>query len=301
MNTRKKLIQLAIEEKEQELERLNNEFNEKKQTLTQHQNENTNAILQKLEESSNKKSKQINQKMNKKMNFHLQGQHTSIEFTKPKKQLKKKRKWTAERKKKNKIAYRRKQKRKKEEKINSIVKKITDENVVVNLSEEVLPKSVYIFLAKGLGFVPTRKMDIQDLKYDTNEFIRKLSWKAFFKANPELETDNQQSAFHQDIKVSGFTSPAFSHPLLDNIKTKLFGWIANHAPTNPKSNLTPLEGQGKKWMLKKIKEKKLFVSRADKGGATLVLNYEDVQNTIRKELNDSKKFTKIERSAEKDQ
>ena len=42
----------------------------------------------------------------------------------------------------------------------------------------------------------------------------------------------------------------------------------------------------------------MFVSRADKGGATLVLNYEDVQNTIKTQLNNNNKFTRIERSAE---
>ena len=231
--------------------------------------------------------------------MNVNNKYKKIEFTKPKRQTKKKRKWTAERKKKNRIVYRRKQAQKKEEKISAIVKKIKDENVVVNLSQQVLPKSAYIFLAKGLGFVPTRKIDIQDLRYDTNEFIRKLTWKAFFKANPELAISNQQApSIHQDIKVSSFTSPAFSHPLLDNIKTKLFGWIANHVPSNPKSNLTILEVQGKKWLTTKIKERKLFVSKADKGGATLILNYEDVQNSIKNELNNNNKFTKVERSAE---
>ena len=118
-------------------------------------------------------------------------------------------------------------KQKKRERIDTLVNKIKNENVVVNLSQEELPKPAYLFLAKGLGFVPARKVDIHDLKYDANEFIRKLSWKAFFKANPELATGEGYNSIHQDIKVSGFTSPTFTHPLLDEIKTKIFGWIAN--------------------------------------------------------------------------
>ena len=143
-------------------------------------------------------------------------------------------------------------------------------------------------------------MDIQDLKYDTVEFIRKLSWKAFFKANPELQSDNYQSSKHQDIKVSGFKFPAFTHPLLDEVKTKLFGWIANHKPSTPKSNLTILEIQGKQWLTENIKEKKIFVSKADKGGATLVMNYHDVQTAIKNELSNEEKFIKLESNAEEE-
>ena len=92
-------MQLAIEEKDLELERLNTEFNEKKQSLLE-RNENPTVLLMKLEKSSSTLTQRINQKMNKKMGFHLQGQHEVIEFTKSKTQVKQKRKWTAERKKK---------------------------------------------------------------------------------------------------------------------------------------------------------------------------------------------------------
>ena len=51
-------------------------------------------------------------------------------------------------------------------------------------------------------------------------------------------------------------------------------------------------------MSAKLKEKKLFVSKADKGGATLVSNYHDVQTAIKRELSNTDKFTKLERTAE---
>ena len=51
-----------------------------------------------------------------------------------------------------------------------------EENIVVNLSNQEIPDAVYIFLQKGLGFVPSYRVDMEDLKYDTLEFIRKLEW-----------------------------------------------------------------------------------------------------------------------------
>ena len=98
------------------------------------------------------------------------------------------------------------------------------------------------------------KVDIEDLKYDTIEFIRKLEWRAFIEANPELQSSNNKRS-HDDIRVSSFTHPDFSHPLLDEIKTKLLGWVANHKPTRPKSNLTPLEMRGRKWLIEKGRRK----------------------------------------------
>ena len=86
--------------------------------------------------------------------------------------------------------------------------------------------------------------------------------------------------------------------MLDEIKTKLLGWVANHKPTRPKSNLTPLEMRGRKLLIEKVKEERVFVTKADKGGATLIMNHTDVQEAIEKELFDQNKFTKLENNAD---
>ena len=167
----------------------------------------------------------------------------------------------------------------------------------MNLSNREIPAATYIFVAKGLGFVPSHKVDQHDLKYDTTEFLRKLAWRAFFETNPELQNGHNTTE-HEDIRISAFTHPNFNHPSLDEIKTKLYGWIANHQPATPKQNLTPLEMRGKKWLLDEIKSGNLFVTKADKGGATLIMNREDVQSAIEKELFDTTKFEVLERNAE---
>ncbi len=294
-NTRKKLLQLAIEEKDLELQKLNEQFSNMKQSYVE-RSQNPTSFLQKLEKSSNTLTRRLNEKMNKKVSFHL-GRQQKMVFTKPLVQEKKKRKWTAARKKKNRIRYKAKVKIKKQQKLASMIDKIKEGNIVINLSDEEIPAATYVFLAKGLGFVPSCKVDTQDLKYDTSEFIRKLSWKAFFKANPELQSGDAQSMLHNDIKVSGFTYPSFNHPLLDEIKTKLYGWIANHKPSSPKQNLTPLEMRGKRWLLNKIKDQQLFVTKADKGGAVLIMNRNVVQETIENELLDRNKFEKLNLNA----
>ena len=56
--------------------------------------------------------------------------------------------------------------------------------------------------------------------------------------------------------------------------------------------------RGKKWLLSKIKDGHLFVTKADKGGAVLVMNRTDVQTTIEKELFNDNKFNKLDKNAE---
>ena len=51
-------------------------------------------------------------------------------------------------------------------------------------------------------------------------------------------------------------------------------------------------------MVEAVKAEKVFVTKADKGGATLIMNHTDVQEAIEKELFDQNKFTKLERNTD---
>ena len=263
-------------------------------------NTNREEFLKKLEERSETTSKKLNKKLNKKVSFHLQ-EPSEIQFAQKKTlRTKKKRKKPNHAKKKNRQNYGANVKKKKKERMEQILKKIREENVVVNLSDEEVPPCTYVFLAKGLGFIPSKKVDIQDLRYDTLEFIRIMKWKAFFHHNPEAQTENTDAQnLHADIKISNFSEAPFQHPVMDELTDRLLGWILNHKGETPKSNLTPLEMRGRKWIEDKIKSKKLFVSKADKGGAILILNYRQVEESIEKEICNERKFEKINTTPDK--
>ena len=44
--------------------------------------------------------------------------------------------------------------------------------------------------------------------------------------------------------------------------------------------------RGKDWVRRMIKEKKICVCKADKGGEIIIMNYEDVVYTVEKDLKD---------------
>ncbi len=295
---RKEILTLAVEEKQKELQRLKGEFDTKKRALDDREQSNRNALASKLEKRSAKVAKEINNKMNRKMHFHLQNNTNTHKFTNTKRFARKK-KQSKRRKKLNHTNYKKKVKEKRKTGIDELVERIKRENIVINLSNETIPNSAIIYLAKGLGFVQMNKVDTQDLKFDMLEFLRKVGWKAFFKDEDGDTEGIDISDIHADLRISSGKIAPIQNPLLDEVRTKLLGWVANHKPKTPKSNLTALELRGKKWITDKVKAKELFVTKADKGGATLVMNYNDVKEAIEKELHDGSKFEELNVDADK--
>ena len=234
--------------------------------------------------------------MNKKLKFHNNDADKVI-FTKRKKPPSKKQKVKSEeRKKKNRQNYRRNAKTRRLNRMKVKVQEIINSNTVINLSKLDIPEHVYLYLAKGLNFVPSANTNPHSLKFDTQNFFRKLEWKAYFKQHPDLSTNNDN--IHKDLFVETNKHPDYQHTCIEEAKIKVFGWIANHKFEEPKRNLTPAECNGRKWMMEQINEQNIFVSKADKGGATLILDYDTVTQEIEKELGDKEKYYVLKEKAD---
>ena len=68
------------------------------------------------------------------------------------------------------------------------------------------------------------------------------------------------------------------------------GWVNTFVPNHPKSNLSPQAQRGRKWVSDAVRNGEIFVTRADKGGAILVMDYDTVVSSIERELNDTNKY-----------
>ena len=157
------------------------------------------------------------------------------------------------------------------ESLQARVKKIKDSNMVVNLSQCTIPDLAYIYLANGLKLVESETVDKEDLRFDLNEFIRKVSWKAYFHRDGGGSTDDDE--MHKALRVKSNKYPDFSTPLLEEVKTKIQSWLLNFTPTLPEPNISPQALQGRKWVVDNVKSHNIFVTRADKGGAIIILLY----------------------------
>ena len=199
-------------------------------------------------------------------------------------------------KKRHKKAYLSRKQKKRNDRITTKVARIS-QTTVRNFSSLEIPEDAFLYLDKGLNFVESKTANKEDIVYDTKEFLRKLEWKAFFAANPK--DDSFSDDIHADLRIRSRKHPEnFSHPLFDDIKTRLLGFARNFVPEEPESNLTGRERRGKAWLLKMTKAESLFVTKADKGGATLIMDYQTVVECIERDLQNETNFTKSELSVD---
>ena len=79
--------------------------------------------------------------------------------------------------------------------------------------------------------------------------MRKLEWKAFWHDNPR-ETEDQTDDIHKDLRIpSGKHPEGYSNPLMDEIKTKIMGFVDGFIPGDPKKNLSVAEKRGKDYIM----------------------------------------------------
>ena len=72
-----------------------------------------------------------------------------------------------------------------------------------------------MYLDKGLGFVETKIGNIEDIKFDAKDFLRKLGWKIHFKNNiPQLDDVDEQVVddAHASLRI-----PSRNHPPPDKM------------------------------------------------------------------------------------
>ena len=203
--------------------------------------------------------------------------------------------------KRERIKRSKKTKRKQEKKKDSLkarVGEIVAKNLVVNLSTQEVPDLAFLYLANGLGFVEAKPCVKEDLTYDVNNFLRKLSWKAFWKEKndtedllqPKDECNPPTPDVHENLRLPSKGHPHYKNALFEEIKTKLKGWVARFNPTTPSSNISPQAERGRAWILKAVREEKIFISKADKGGAILILDFIEIVEKIEAELANASKF-----------
>ena len=168
----------------------------------------------------------------------------------------------------------------------------------LNFSDITLPPEAKLFLAKGTGFVSSRKPDRDKLHYDTRELIRNIAWRAHHNTNNDEENREEQDTVPTDlfpralyIKRTGW--PPFQQPGIEELKTEMKQLVDTIVLSRPTPNLTKAETRGQNWCKSMMRLGKLVFTRADKGGSVLVMNPQDVDKAIRTELSKSDGYSSL--------
>ena len=259
----------------------------------------------------------ISKKHERKINFF--GRNVCVDdspecIIKPEKKIKhkyKRRLWRRERqKKKREILSAVRKKKLKEE-----LERIKCSNLVMNFSSQEIPDEMYFYLALGSTFVPSKVHDKHDFVFDAKGFCRKLAWQFYFSDTYTQDNDNNTplsdppDAIENDdvqesridswktpakLKIKGRSYPETNSKFCDKVMKKILSDVEGIALSNRKwCNLTHVERCGLKMCQKAVRDRKLYFTKADKGGAMLIFDADIVDGLIRSILNEEKTFTKL--------
>ena len=296
-STKCEIIDIALIEASRDITNLSNtvKLTETK-IINKTGTENFQCINNRINENIFKSVKKTDKRLNKKINFFQNHKTDNTLFTSTKvpSRFTKIQRSKARRVKDNEN-YKRNVKERKQTYLSNQVTKIKADNVVVNFSDLEVPDLAYVYLSKGLSFVPSAKGDKLDIQFDTHKFCNNLSWKVFWKQNRDAESSTtiNEESIHKDLFVNSNTAADIKNPLFDEIKAKLNNWVDNLEIEEPKKNLPKGALIGRKWVNENVKNKNIFITKADKGGSILILNYSDVVSVLEKEILNEEKYAKI--------
>ena len=183
-------------------------------------------------------------------------------------------------KKKSRLAYKKRKQIHKKEWLANRLKQIEESYMVINFSNIEIPPDAILFLAKGVGFVPTRRTDTDKLKYDVRELVRNISWRSHHnKLNDgSLNQQDIENYPNDDVPKSLYIKrlgwPQVLTPGIEELNTELKILVDGLDIKTPTSNLTKAEQRGQHWCQSMLRLQKLVFTKADKGGTGQCLNTE---------------------------
>ena len=180
----------------------------------------------------------------------------------------------------------------------------------MNFSTQEIPDEIYFYLALGSTFVPSKVHDKHDFVFDAKNFCRKLAWKFYYSDTYTRENDNDiplsdppdsgegHSSSRIDgwktptkLKIKGRSYPEINSKFCDQVMKKILSDVEGIALADIKwRNLTFIERCGLKMCQKAVRDRKLYFTKADKGGAMLILDADVVDGIILSMLGDEEKF-----------
>ena len=193
------------------------------------------------------------------------------------------------------IRYKKRKKLKEQEQINNEI--LRAHTMVLNKSDIDLGDQHRLLLMKGLNFVPTPKWN--DSVEDNEWFflmrhIRSCEWSSFF--------NNEDNEVHQEklpekLKIQKFNRPKIedvderTQTYCEMIKTKL-RYLKPEVNRNyyTKNNLDETLNGALKELKSLVNDKTIIICRSDKDGKIVVINYNDYNKIMDREL---KKFNEI--------
>ena len=180
-------------------------------------------------------------------------------------------------------------------------KRALQNHSVVILVDEDIPLGAIALLGKGLGFVPTPKVDKLKLRLDmkllTNKIISQSNRNIAKNAQPLTSKESPEPVPPKlrQPRYSSYTSTSdrIVHETVERMKTELDINLQNDQPKK-QSNLSKDELKGLKWLERRVADGKIAITKADKGGATIIIRPEILRKISFEKLNNPSLYKKLD-------
>ena len=180
-------------------------------------------------------------------------------------------------------------------------KSILEAKQVRILIENQVPPEAVVVLGKGLGFVPTPKVDVEELRLDGRRLSNKIAALDNVNSTNSSNLQTNDNFIPYKLNPINYSAPSskIKNPLIsqsiDAINTKLNAIDKSLLPKNPKKNLSPLEIKGLRWLENKTSNLEIVITQADKGGSILIVPPNLMENKIKEKVNNSSLYEHIEK------
>ena len=166
------------------------------------------------------------------------------------------------------------------------------EGLIINLSSKSFTVYDFKFLNKGLNFCPTQGLyNSREFANDIKHFSRKIKLKAHFGTQTNTSENENEDFKPETDKTWG---PQYTH---HTVKTYLEGleWDLNEVQPNTKRLTFHNLSKKERASLQKLqKMDDIIITKADKGGATVILDVKDYIAEAVRQLNDIHSYEKLD-------
>jgi len=195
-----------------------------------------------------------------------------------------------------------KRKRSKAPRVDAIAKEALSNGTVVNLTGLPIPNEAVAVLCKRFGFVETSKFDPLGSKTDCVDTMAKLS-RATSRKKKQLKDGEDDDDYGDTVEIipkclrrkKNSAPYTCGDKVVDELKDELIKEVEHLNPPTPKSNLSPDERRGLKWIKQHTDpvKGKLRVVQADKGGAIIIATKRYIRELEQDKLLDEARYENL--------
>ena len=146
-------------------------------------------------------------------------------------------------------------------------------------------------MSYGPGWIPHPQFDELQYRVDGYNAGNKQAWRAAFK-DSEMVNNVPLCVLKKSVTS---TCNVIPDPAISQVKQKINTFVENVKPKRPTSNMKRFEQEGLDWLKAAVRDGKIAITSADKGGAILILTPVMIKSLTEEKLTDPNRYINLDK------